>query len=289
VLVKSVVAADGVGGGNGLVVSVILNAAAMYASKAGLLLLIAGVAAAARCLLESPAKLKDWSSQGLMSLVLVFMVAGHAVAGRFGWFNRYEVYILVGATLIGIYLFQRPIRKALAQTGDRRLVLVIGAACCLSLATARYIEATMLVPFGANNIFGQQLQMHRFVNDFYKAPVAVNDLGLVSYRNPDFVLDLDGLASERARVLNSSKPNPAAYDALLMSNGVHLAILYEDVFAGRIPGSWEKVGSLELAHPEISEKDVQFYVTDPATAVQVREELARFQKGLPSGAKLILY
>ncbi len=148
---------------------------------------------------------------------------------------------------------------------------------------------TMLVPFGANNIFDQQLQMHRFINDFCKAPAAVNDLGLVSYRNPYFVLDLDGLASERARVLNASKPNPAAYDALLKSNDVHLAIIYDDWFVGRIPGSWEKVGSLELAHPEISEKDVQFYATDAATAAQVREELARFQKGLPSGVKLNLY
>ena len=289
---KSTVVANGIAaaGGN-LIASVIGNVIDMYGCYAGFLLLLAGVATGARFLLESPAKLRDWTSQGLMSLVLFCMVAGHAMAGEFGWFYRYEVYILVGAVLIGIYLMQKTIRGVLERSGDRRLVLVLATMFCFLLATARYIQATALVPIAANNIFEQQFQMHRFVKDFYRAPVAVNDLGLVSYRNPYFVLDLGGLASRKARIMDLSKPDPAAYDALLRSSGVHLAIVYDEIFVGRIPGDWQKIGTMDLSRPAVSsaERDVQFYATDPATAIKARIELAKFQKTLPLEVKFVIH
>jgi len=292
VLMKSTVAADGVAaaGGN-FIASMIINAIVMCGYRAGFLLLLAGAAAGARCLLESPAKPRDWTSQGLMSMVLFCMVAGHAMAGQFGRFYRYEVYILVGAVLIGVYLMQKTIRGVLGHSGDRRLVLVLAATFCFLLATASYIQAITLVPIAANNIFEQQFQMHRFVKDFYRAPVAVNDLGLVSYRNPYFVLDLGGLASRKARIMDLSKPDPTAYDALLRSSGVHLAIIYDEIFVGRIPGDWQKIGTMDLSRPAVSsaESDLQFYATDPATAIKARIELANFQKTLPSGVKLVIH
>jgi len=49
--------------------------------------------------------------------------------------------------------------------------------------------------------------MHRFVNDFYRAPVAVNDLGLVHIIS-QLCLDLGGLASEKG-----PQPHIASRDA----------------------------------------------------------------------------
>jgi hypothetical protein len=292
VMVKSLVVANGVSGnGGGLLGSIIKNVVFMYGYNVGLLLLLAGIAAAVIFLLESPANKGEWTSRGLMSLVLLCMVAGHALAGRFGWVDRYEIYILVGATLIGIYLAKGQIRAALAKTGDRRLVLAMGAAACLVTVGARYEMTTLQVPLAANNIYEQQMQMHRFVNDFYQGPVAVNDLGLVSYHNPDFVLDLGGLASEKARILNAGKADSAAYNELVSSHGVHLAIVYDEWFQGRIPSGWEKIGSMDLSHARASasEKEVQFYATDPETARKVRIELLAFQKTLPPGVKLVIH
>ena len=48
--------------------------------------------------------------------------------------------------------------------------------------------------------------MRRFVLEHVKAPVAVNDVGLVAYRNPYMVLDLIGLGSEEVRLQRLGRP-----------------------------------------------------------------------------------
>lgn len=292
VMAKSRVVASGVSGNAvGLLGSTIANAVAMYLNNVGLLLLLAGIAAAVCFLLESPAQSGQWTSRGLMSLLLLCMVVGHTFAGRFGWLDRYEIYILIGATLIGIDLVKYQIRNVLAGTGDRRLVMVMGAAACLVTIGARYEITTLRVPLAANNIYEQQFQMHRFVNDFYRGPVAVTDLGLVSYHNPDFVLDLGGLASRRARELIIDNSGSVAYSNLLKSQGVHLAIIYGDLFGNRIPVEWKKTGSMDLSQARVSADDpeVQFYATDEITAERVRRELTTFKTTLPPGVKLVIY
>jgi hypothetical protein len=291
ILVKSTAAATVAGGaGPGLLKSFVGNVISMDHHNVGLLLLLIGATAAARCLWELLAKPTRWTSGTLMSLVLTCLIAGHAVAGRFGGLDRYEVYVLLDTALIGIYLTQEPIRRLLADK-QRRRVLVSGAAVGLFIIGGRYVRTTMLVPLAANDICEQQMQMHRFVNDFYHSSVAVNDIGLVSYHNPNFVLDLWGLASEKARILKSSGAGDAAYHSLISSSGVHLVIIYKEWFPASLASGWEKVGSMEMSRNPVmlSAKGVQFYATDAATAAKVRDELRAFQKTLPLGVELTIY
>jgi hypothetical protein len=155
----------------------------------------------------------------------------------------------------------------------------------------RYIWTTWRIPVAANNVYEQQFQMHRFIDEFYRGPVAVNDLGLVSYHNPNFVLDLGGLASEKARALRMENANADAYDELVESSGVHLVIIYDEFFKGQIPASWVKVASMDLSHERVSVamKEVQFYATDVVTANKLRGELKLFRVSLPQGVKLTIY
>jgi hypothetical protein len=182
------------------------------------------------------------------------------------------------------------IRTVLASRKNRRL-FVSASFVALCMFSTRYIISTLRVPLGANNIYEQQFQMHRFVNDYWKAPVAVNDLGLVSYHNPNFVLDLGGLASEQARILKSTNANADAYQALVGNNGVHLAIIYDEWFPGQIPSVWKKVASLDLSRQRITsaEDEVQFYATDAETARTLLPELETFRKSLPPGVNLTIY
>jgi hypothetical protein len=147
------------------------------------------------------------------------------------------------------------------------------------------------VPLEANNIYEQQFQMHRFVNDFYHAPVAVNDLGLVSYHNPNFVLDLAGLASEKARILQMSGADSDAYRELVARNEVHLVMIYDDWFPDDLSATWVKVASMDISRQRASsaEAEVQFYATDVATASKVRPELQAFSKVLPPRVRLTIY
>jgi hypothetical protein len=262
----------------------------MDAIPVGALLLVIGVAALARCLLELPAWPWRWSSQALMALLLVCLIGAHAVAGRFGWLDRYEDYALLGTALLGICLMREKIRTVLSNK-KTRLICFCATAVALSAFCSPYILSTWQVPLAANNIYEQQYQMHRFVNDFYRAPVAVNDLGLVSYHNSSFVLDLGGLASEKARFLKASDASAEEYRAFVAGSGVHLVIIYDEWFPDQIPASWIKVASIDLSRERVSsaQEEVQFYATDAATASQLQPELHSFSKSLPQGVKLIIY
>jgi len=291
ILSKSAVVANGVGGaGFRLFGSIRMNLLSTASHPVGVLLLVIGVAAAAQCLRELPAKPRRWTSRGLMALLLLCLIGGHAAAGQFGWLDRYEDYAMLGTALIGIYLMQDTIRNVMSNKKDR-LIYSCAAAVALMAPCSRYVISTKRVPLAANNIYEQQFQMHRFVNDFYRAPVAVNDLGLVSYHNPNFVLDLGGLASERARILKSSDADANAYRDLVGSNNVHLVIIYDEWFEDQIPASWMKVASMDLSRQQISsaEPEVQFYATDASTASTVRQELQSFSKSLPAGVKLTIF
>lgn len=291
VLVKSAVVANGVDR-HGMLHSLLENVLGMYRVNIGLLLLLAAVIAAIVFVLELPSRRQGWTSRALLSIVLISMVAGHALAGRFGWLSRYEVYLLVGASLIGIYLAQERIRSVLAEKSRRRLILFLGAAACLIVAGGiRYGVTTALTPVAANNVYEQQYQMHRFVTDFYHGPVAVNDIGEVSYRNPNYVLDLMGLASKDARIELGPNADGETYASFVAKRGVHLVIIYPGLIPGKVSSSWQKVGNMALSGMRVSiaGSNVEFFATDPATAATVRTELAAFRETLPPEVKLTIY
>jgi hypothetical protein len=291
VLTKSAFAANGISGkGMGVLQSIGGNVLRMVWHPIGFLMLVIGVAAAVRCLRELPARPWRWSTQGLMALLLVCLIGAHAVAGQFGWLDRYEDYCMVGTALMGIFLMRDSIRKVLSKEKERVIffcmtAVVLGGFCL------PYIRWIWRIPLAANNIYEQQYQMHRFVNDFYRAPVAVNDLGLVSYHNPNFVLDLGGLASEKARILKASDASAEEYRAFVAGSGVHLVIIYDEWFPDQIPASWIKVASMDLSRERVSsaQAEVQFYATDAVTASQLQPELQSFSKSLPQGVKLKVY
>jgi len=291
ILSKSDVVAGGIGGvGMGLFQSIGQNVVRMAFQPAGFVLLLIGVAAAMRCFEELPARPWRWTSPSLIALLLVCLIGAHAAAGQFGWLDRYEDYALLGTALTGVCLMREAIRNVLLKR-NRRLIFSCITFVAISLICSRYVRSTWLVPFYANNIYEQQFQMHRFVNDFYHAPVAVNDLGLVSYHNPNFVLDMGGLASEEARILRSSGAGADAYRAFVDRNGVHLVIIYDEWFEDQIPASWVKVASMDLSRERVSsaESEVQFYATDAPTVSKVRPELQSFSGGLPPGVRLTIY
>jgi len=291
VLSKSAVAAGSVTAGTSLRIAFVQAIDTALGLRIGYLLLLFGVAPALACALEISHRGRKFSSNGYMWLAMLCLLTAQAVAGRWGWFERYEVYAIVATAMIGVYLGQEAIRKILTSTHRDRYIFTAAAAAALFIFGTPYLFTTSHVPIGSNNVYEQQFQMHRFVDSFYRGPVAVNDIGLACYRNPWFVLDLGGLGSETARKLQAAKAGPDAYRDFVAASGIHLIIVYQEWFPGSIPSTWRRVATMSLsrfnwtsAHP-----DVQFYVTDDATAGTVRGELHQFQSGLPAGVKLTVF
>jgi hypothetical protein len=292
ILSKSAVAAGGVGGHHSsFLSSVVANIDFMVGHPTGMILLLTAVIAVCFCVKDLAIKPRRWTSNGLMGLLLFGMICGHTAAGRFGWLDRYEDYVVLGSAMICIYLAKPLLRMALAPQTKDRWLLAGGTAGLLIVFGARYYHMTAMTPHNSNNIYEQQLQMHHFVNDFWRGPVAVNDLGLVSYHNPYPVLDLGGLGSEKARLLMASDASADDYQTFVADSGVHLIIIYDEWFPGRVPDAWQKVGTMSLSRSHISAAhvDVQFYATDDATAAKVREELMEFKPTLPRRVRLQIY
>jgi hypothetical protein len=207
-------------------------------------------------------------------------VAGHLAFGQYNWFHRYEVYVtaLAVLTLLWIAAEVRPQLGARAW-GAIKVVLVL----LMALVAQPYLSAALITPFGARNIYEQQYQMGRFAREFYPHPVAVNDLGLVAYRNPNFVLDLWGLGSEqvrRAKLAGTYGPERMA--ELASSYGVAVVMIYDNWFPQGVPASWTKVAVLHSNLVTAAGADVAFYRTPAADTAEVTQALEAFATTLPA-------
>jgi hypothetical protein len=161
--------------------------------------------------------------------------------------------------------------------------VVVSAAGLAFAVGYPYIYTTLKTPLGSNNIYEQQYQMHRFATEFYDGPVAVTDLGWVSFRNDHYVLDLFGLA-HRSAVEARLRGDRAYMDDLTRQYDVHLAMLY-GVWYPDLPERWRPVAELRLGRQRLTpaESVVTFYALDAAAEPRIRSLLREFSETLPPG------
>jgi hypothetical protein len=215
-----------------------------------------------------------------------FVLAGAAVAaflqtfvGQFNWFYRYEVYALVFTVLIAATAIFQSTRL------DYRFLLA-----GLFAFGIRYTQAIYETPTAAANVYQQQYQMHRFLADYYRNTVAVNDLGWISYRRPPglYVLDLWGLASP---VASRQYVKDAAWlDAITRDHNAALAIIYPDWFDEAAPEDWKPLGTMCITSERVSvARDcVVFYNTAVGNHAAILAQLTQFARTLPPTVHMTL-
>src|SRR6202050_3817573 len=184
-------------------------------------------------------------------------ILAHLAAGVFGAFYRYEIYVLMLGVAAVLVLYADIVSRWFAGALP---IFVVGILIWLGVQDG-YVRATLLTPRAADEIYLQQFQVHRFAVEFWRKPVAVNDLGWVSYGNPNYVLDMVGLGSEAARVARTkarsgNRPvdlNPlfatptddvAWMDRLVRQHHVDCAMIYTSWFPTQ-PAGWIEVATLE--------------------------------------------
>lgn len=229
---------------------------------------------------------RDPDVQKLLPLTLVAGAAGLAqfAFGRIDGFSRYEIYGLALQVCVLAIGYAETLRNFNRRSGWLGWVVVLAA---LALPLSVYVERSLSASAAARNIYEQQHQMHRFAAEFYRAPVAVNDLGQVTYRNPYPVLDLWGLGSEEARRARAQDETGRWMETLVSAHGVGLAMIYDKWFPAR-PPEWVPVARLRLGTPLVSaaEGTVTFYATAPDRVAPIEAALKSFEPTLPSGVRL---
>ena len=250
-----------------------------------LILLLAGLAVAAVMLFPKSRRLA-------IPLILV-VLAGccHLLTAKVGVLFRYEDYLIGAGIVCAACAF-----PALRQTGRRVPFL---ATYCLLLAAGgtlaiRSLVAAVNLPVCSRNIYLQQVQMARFLHDYFpQGTVAANDIGAIDYFNNQLhCFDLVGLASRdifEARRAGDYTTSYIRSDA--SAHHVQIAIVYDSWFANPPPGTmggpalpanWIRVERWELPKaPTVGALVVSFYAVDPAEAAPLRSDLAQFDPTLP--------
>jgi hypothetical protein len=190
--------------------------------------------------------------------------------GRFGWFYRYEDYATIFLALMLVRL-----------AAERSKVWLGPAAVGLLWVARPYAQAIPETVQSTHDVYGQQYQMHRFEDEYWRGDVAVNDLGWVSFEKPGglYVLDVYGLASVEAS--QQSEKTDEWLEGIVRRHGVKLAMVYPNWF--EIPDSWVPEGRMCLdKHPIIvASQCMVFYSTSPESEQTIKEELHRFAPTLP--------
>lgn len=231
---------------------------------------------------DSRRKLEDRMLAAWAAIALLL----HLLVGTFGSYHRYEIYMWTTVLLTLLYLFgERLVQRADGVPMPRVAAMLGVFAVTISLAHALTLITT---PLASNNIYGQQYQVHRFITEYWQAPVAVNDLGWTSYRNDGYVLDLWGLASRQARLAKWSG-NPDWMNVLARQYDVKLAMIYRDWF-NQIPNDWIPIGELRLGGPLITPDSdiVTFYALDAESLPRARALAADYQNTLPKSVRFVL-
>jgi hypothetical protein len=215
----------------------------------------------------------------------------HLQFASVGWFYRYEAYLvcwgLVGCACL-LPKVARTLRAEMTRAGNRLrvalLMLIVGFGS-IPLGV-RAVNAWRDAPQATTNIYEQQYQMARFVQQFYQGQaIALNDIGAVNYLSDIRTVDLYGLGTlpvvglKRARQYDTE-----AIAALTQRQGVKIALLYEHIYDeyGGLPSAWSKVGEWTISNNVIcGDTRVAIYAVEPTERPRLIEALRQFQTQLP--------
>lgn len=222
-------------------------------------------------------------------IVVIALAAGaaHLVFGQMGWAFRYENYVLVFLVGAAIHVFAD---WTLSGRAAIPLIAPLVPAAILAVPLVFYFPQVLsAAPQSARVIYLQQRQMARFAQEYVQAPVAVNDIGWVAWRNPHYVLDLWGLASREALEARRSRVQDGWADRLAAHHGTDLAMVYDHWVRGEVGADWTRLGVLAFDGPSgfIDGANVAFYATRPEAVAPLRAQLDAFVPTLPKGAKFV--
>jgi hypothetical protein len=217
-----------------------------------------------------------------MTFVTVAQIAG----GKLGWTpSRYEGYVLV-LNLCAVAVIYREQVSAWCERVTWPSVSVVGVS--LLLIFAGYATQFALIPALAAKEYQGPYQLHRFVTRFYRAPVAVDQIGYLNFENTHYVLDLSGLGSEAARKQRARARTSEWMDALLASHDVGLAIIDPSVDP-TVPAAWTMIGELRLGGTISGDtaRRYHFYARRQEDIAAAASALEHFEPTLPSSVRLL--
>ena len=227
------------------------------------------------------------SQIGYQYILLILMAAVflHLCLTGYAHFPRYEAY-LIGCSTVVLGLLVAKYGKV-AFTSQPILARWITGITGLFLVFPLALRSTTAfdeVGRACINIYEQQYQMGQFLhNHYYNEPVAIGDIGAVSYYTAGKNLDMVGLGNiEVARSHKNHYFSPDFMDWLSKKDSIKIAICYDYFNDPNLLHRWNKVATWEIPNNvACGDKTVSFYAVDKNQAPVLKKDLQDFQKSLP--------
>jgi hypothetical protein len=229
--------------------------------------------------------IKDYPVIRYIFLILTGATLLHLLLARIGNNIRYEAYLLgcitpIFGLLVDRYTLPLLLGKRALLNGCILLVLLLLAT---SLATRSYIGFNAMEQ-GSINIYEQQYQMGQFVKRYYpNTPVAMGDIGAISFYSTGRNLDLEGLGNlEVARSRKNHYWTPDFLYALSRQDSVHIAIVFDRSYSPQLLKRWNKIATWQIPNNVACFSDiVSFYAVDSMERPLLEKNLRAFQSSLP--------
>jgi len=269
---KSVLAKVGHGYGYGLTDALWINISHSLSSEYNRNLLMIGLAWLLR-------DRHNRHATAILALAASVFLA-HLLLGRVQT-GRYEIYVLALTWIALLVAITPHIRTWITQW--RRGFIALFATLLLLPSS---VFSNLSAPWAAQNIHDQQGQMAILVQQYLRAPVAINDLGLVARRNPQPVLDLAGLGTPGAFERRREAPYNSDWILTLMrEHNTHFAMIYDSWFP-YWPATFHSVAELNMPGMLLgpSSRRVSLYADSEPAAAQLLQAVRAYQADHPDKA-----
>ena len=199
--------------------------------------------------------------------------------------TRYEAY-LIGCSIpiLGVLLAKYGQEAWNNLIGFGRWMAVFVAFLLVVPIVNRSLVAFNIMTQGSINIYEQQYQMGQFVHRFYNAtPVAMGDIGAISFFSQGKNVDLEGLGNlEIARSRKNGYWTPDFLYSLTQRDSVKVAIVFDASYPRQLLQQWKKVAIWQIPDNVACYSDVvSFYAVDSTEAPRLTANLQAFQPSLP--------
>ena len=223
-----------------------------------------------------------------IGVVFVLVLMTHVVVDHFGYFYRYEAYLMAMGILALAALWGPRIGRLQRSVEGEMRALLAGLVIFLSLMPlySRGMEAIRATPYGMANIYDQHYQIARFLKQYYAgSAIGLHDIGLAGLISDVYVVDLVGLAN-RETALGFKHSHAAWTQAMedeLRRHNVRVVVAYPGWVGPFLPAGWSPVGSWTVDQRwTVGNAKMSFYAQDEATAQALRAHLAEYAPQLPS-------
>jgi hypothetical protein len=199
--------------------------------------------------------------------IFLFTAILHQLLAAYGWFYRYEAYLVV-LGLIAVACAASSLHTAARQPLWVAAALLI---CTMPLTLRAWGSA-------------YQTQMAGFFRTYYPdARIAVNDIGAICFFGDPHLL-VYGLGSTEVTRAHVEHVDPLLA-VRIEQNGVQVSAIYDTWFHfdGRaLPEGWHKVGTWTIPEKTVvGSATVSFYAVGDQNAVQLATNLAAYRSSLP--------